>query len=247
MLKKLLVATAVFATAAFASAQPTLTIDDISPGSANPLLTGNNVGFDVFLAGLHGPADSTGGGWLTGGINGTASVGAFRYASDPNGVTVIAGTRDYAPNDDVTMVSRPRNQSAAARFKTGGNGSVNLILPGGYDPGTATPAYDPTHVNTSFANDAGNFSETTDGYIIRCVVDLTGSGIDPADVYAIAGTVPNNGGDTLIATGKVGAGQVGFPDALAPTNTQLWSIFAVPEPASLALLVLGGLVAFRRR
>lgn len=238
MLKKLLVATAVFATAAFASAQPVVTVSDIGPNGAG-LTTGNNVGLDIHVA-LGGAA------WLTGGVNGSASFGAFRYASDPNGVVVLSGTRDFDASDEVTMVSKPRGQTAAGRFKTNGNGQIGTI-PGGYDPGDPFVTTGPTSLNMAFANDAGDFTEINDGYITRVVVDLTGSGIAAGDVYAIAGTTPNNPGDILIATGKAGAGAVGNPDALDPAQTTLWSLFAIPEPASLALLVLGGLAAFRRR
>jgi hypothetical protein len=230
MLKKLLAATAVFAVTAFASAQPVMSVSDIGPNGAG-LTTGNNVGLDINVA-LSGAA------WLTGGIQGTASAGAFRYATDPNGGVVLSGTRDFDASDEVTMVSKPRGQTAAARFKAGGTATI----PGGY---VGPQANGPTSLDVSFFGTPGDFSETTDGYITRVVVDLTGSGIAAGDVYAVAGTTPNNPGDTLIATGLAGAGAVGNPDALA--NTTTWSLFAVPEPASLALLVLGGLAAFRRR
>jgi hypothetical protein len=237
MLKKLLVATAMFAATSVATAvPPTLSVEDIGPNGAG-LLTGNNVGID-FQVSLSGQP------WLTGGFSGTASAGNFAYASDPNGIA-LTGTRDLAPNDEVTMVSKPRGQTAAGRFKTGGNGEIGTI-PGGFTPGPLTTTG--AALNASFANDAGDFTETADGYIMRVVVDLTGSGIAAGDVYAVAGTTPNNPGDTLVATGIAGAGSQGDPsDSDALANTTLWSLFAVPEPASLALLVLGGLAAFRRR
>lgn len=241
-----LIGVAALTGAALATDPPVLTVHDISPGSANPLLSGNNVGLDVLVSGLHGPPDPTGGGWLVGGVSGHASHGSFRYAFDPNDHVVIAGTHAYDPSDQVTMVSRPRGQTQGSRFKTGGNGSANLILPGGYDPGTAFSSTDADFVNVSFAG-ADEFNETTDGYTTRVVVDMTASGIDPLDVYAIAGAAPTHPNDVLIATGKAGAGAVGHPDPLAPENTVLWSLFAVPEPASLALVLVGVLAAIRRR
>jgi hypothetical protein len=227
MLKKLFVTTAVLAVAAVASAQ--VTVSDIGPNGAG-LTSGNNVGLDINVA-------LGGGNWLTSGVSGTASAGSFRYAADANG-PVLTGTRDYDASDEVSMLSRPRAQTAGARFKSAGA----VSLAGGYIGALTSTG---SNIDVAGFQDPLAPVENVDGYIIRVVVDLTGSGIAAGDVYAVAGTTPINGGDTLIATGQAGAGTTINPDALA--NSTLWSLFAVPEPASLALLVLGGLAAFRRR
>jgi hypothetical protein len=136
------------------------------------------------------------------------------------------------------MLSKPRLQTVAGRFKSGGA----VTLAGGFIGALSSTA---SLIDVAGFQDPLAPVESVDGYIVRVVVDLTASGINPADVYAIAGTTPNGGGDILVATGRAGAGTTINPDAL--DNDVLWSLFAVPEPASLALLVLGGLAAFRRR
>jgi hypothetical protein len=227
MLKKLFVTTAVLAATAIASAQ--VTVSDIGPNGAG-LTSGNNVGLDIHVA-------LGGGNWLTTGIAGTTSFGSFRYAADANG-PVLTATRDFDATDEVSMLSKPRLQTAGARFKSGG--AVNLA--GGFIGALSSTA---SLIDVAAFQDPLQPVESVDGYIVRVVVDLTASGINAGDVYAIAGTTPNNAGDILVATGLAGAGTTIEPDAFA--NSVLWSLFAVPEPASLALLVLGGLAAFRRR
>jgi hypothetical protein len=227
MLKKLFVTTAVLAATAIASAHQ-VTIEDIGPMGAG-LTSGNNVGLDIHVA-------LGGANWLTTGIVGTTSFGSFRYAADANG-PVLTGTRDFDATDEVSMLSRPRAQTAGARFEAGGA----VLFAGGYIGPLSSTA---NLIDVAAFQDPFAPVENVDGYIVRVVVDLGGSGITAGDVYAIAGTTPNNAGDILVATGRAAAGTTIGPEDF---NYVFWSLFAVPEPASLALLVLGGLAAFRRR
>jgi hypothetical protein len=217
MLKKFVVSTAILAATSFAVAQPTIDIVDLGGGT-----------FDVNVSSLGG-----GSAWTAGGLAGTTSNGgSFVYAQDPNsGANLIT---EPGSDSNVTFVSLPTGQSAAKRFDDRRAPSIAGKFLGGTGDPTATAG----EVDVAFFASPGTSAAT--GYVARVSV---ASGFAPGDVFATAGAAP--AGTTVLASGSVTSTTDAFTDAAGAAIT--WTVYAIPEPATLALLALGGLAAFRRR
>lgn len=212
----------VIAVTAVAAAQPTLEIVDLGGGS-----------FDVNVADL-GPGASA---WTTAGLYGTATGGAeFVYPTDPNTGENLITQRvpSGTGRTDVTFVSLPTEQTAASRFDIRG---VPAIA-GGYIGQIDQPQEDWVDV-AWFDLPGGPIFET--GYIARVVLDISATGFPDDDVSATAGTAPY--GSTILASGLLAVTTDIFTDASAAEID--WTVYAIPEPATLTLLVLGGLAAVR--
>ena len=221
MLKKFVVSTAVLAATSFAVAQPAINIVDLGGGS-----------FDVQVADLNGGTV-----WTAGGIAGSTSGGAsFVYATDPNGMQTLDNAQGN--NANITFFSLPTGQNANKRF----NGARPVSFAGKYLGGTGAPTADPSAMDIAFF-DAPGGAEGNTGFIARVGLDTSGTGFAAGDIVAAAGAAPN--GTTVLASGVVTSTTDAFTDAGAAQID--WVVYAIPEPATLALLALGGLAAFRRR
>lgn len=221
MLKKLLATTLMAATAswAFAAGGSTASVEAVAGSPAGT--------FTADVSEVVNDATN----WSVGLLQGTTSGGAtFVYEPDPNGGNFATAPDRYASGARwVTFVSLPFGQSKNNRFNdTGEAGLAGAVIT------------DPTSVRVNFF-DAPPVT-SGDGYISRVTIDLSGTGFDQS-LVGVGTTVP--GGATVLASMISQVGTTGDP---APAENQLdWFIYAIPEPASLALLALGGLVAFRRR
>jgi len=182
--------------------------------------------------------------WTVGGLSGgpvDASTAQY-FISDPNDASVpimtAPGTAS-ASTTHTTFVSLPRDAAAAKRF--GANGAADIA--GGYLPPSPTATLDASGANIAYLQ----FPPSADG-------------LDVPDTGAIARvTIEDLVGGREIVISSSGA-PAGFPVLLAeynlasgtkedpaPLATLVFGFYTVPEPASLALLALGGLMAIRRR
>ncbi len=225
MLKKFVVSTAILAASSFAVAQPTIDIVDLGGGS-----------FDMNVSDLGAGATT----WTTSGLAGTAAGGAsFVYSTDPNSGANLAiqDVTNGTGLENVTFVSLPAGQVATKRF----DGRRAPQIAGKFVGGTGPATVDAGEVDVAWFASPGSVEPA--GYVARVVLDISGTGFAAGDVFATAGAAP--GGTTVLASGSATATTDAFTDAGAAAIA--WTVYAIPEPATLALLALGGLAAFRRR
>jgi len=172
--------------------------------------------------------------WTAGGISATAVNGASHlYATDPN----TADNQATAPDTGnggrfVSFVSLPRPQGANARFRNPGAASIA----GAFDPVGAIPTLDAGLFNVAFLEFPPTGTQGS-GFNARITLDISGTGFAAGDL-SLSPT------DSASAISRVLVAQA--TQNFSSPLTEM-TFFIVPEPASLALLVLGGLVAFRRR
>jgi hypothetical protein len=231
MLKKFLAMTAVLASGAAANAVVSLSTSSLGN------LGGDLWGADVLISVSPSTDD-----WTVGGVSGTTTqagvVHNYADAGDPNGPALTNPGGGGTPGNPVCFVNVPQGQFSTKRFGTAGAASiVGAYLPAGPSAvataGTFNVAYAEVPPVTSLDS----------GAIARVVIDLAGSAYaGRSDIYVA--TSPNNPTDIMLATYRVASGTVQDP---APLTEVFFSFWTVPEPSSLALLVLGGLVAWRRR
>jgi hypothetical protein len=231
MLKKFLAMTAVLAGAAAANAAVTLSTSSLGN------MGGDLWGADVLISVAPSSDD-----WTVGGVSGsTTQAGVVHnYADDgdPNGPALTNVGGAGTPGNPVCFVNVPQGQFSTKRF--GAAGAASIV--GGYIPASATATADATTFNVAYA-EVPPVGSLDAGAIARVVIDLAGSAYaGRSDIYVA--TSPNNPSDIMLATYRVASGTVLTP---APLTEIFFSFWTVPEPSSLALLVLGGLVAWRRR
>jgi len=233
---RVIAVTAVLGCASLATAQPPQ-LNVVEFPSGDPAVFVVDVAVDV------GVDDA----WTAAGLSARTFAGAaFRYRYrdeiDPNAPHVPLLTNvepDNVRRDRaITFVNQPRAQTSNSRFRIGGAAA----LAGGYDPPTPYPSADATFVNVAFFREG--IDEITDGYIERVAIDISGTGFSLAQLYLSPTGQPEMPGHLLIVAGETAVATHLFPTPLTIRN---WAVFAVPEPAALALLAVSGLMALRRR
>lgn len=249
MLKRFLAATfAMAATAAFASVTTSVDLLDPSDGGNQP--PAGVIAIDVFV---DASADDV---WTAGGLRGLVTAAgqglnvSIRYAPTDDANTPRAEQlfNPTTANRFSTFLTKPRGRDVAGRYNNAAAG-----IAGRYSPTGPIETATATEVNAAwFASPPEtSTSPSVDGYIARVALNV-------ADVAALPLFEAFHVGAPSAATGPIifqsstDEGSAGTVSA-SFDNPQIsgvdWAVWytLVPEPASLALLALGGLAAFRRR
>ncbi|MEO0475203.1 MAG: PEP-CTERM sorting domain-containing protein [Planctomycetota bacterium] len=217
---------------------PDASINGIAPDT---VVTGSVLGAD------HG----TGGNWTTGGIDqdGTASSNAIaKLAFDPQDGFVytleMTGTQSSTNNDWIGVGFFDSSTTSALS----GNGVAwGLSRPGS----TTTTNRQVAHFNPAGGTgNIGTDDETTSPTTLTIVLDTSdGSGSWDVQWFADGSLTPFATQNDLNATaeGNISAVGVGVPGGAGNSDFTSFSLTVVPEPSSLALLSLGGLLIARRR
>ena len=251
MLKRNLGIAVALGAGAMAYAAPVMSLDIVDPGD---LIAQPPVGvlcLDVLLS-----VSTADGLWTAGGMSATAGNGAtFRYRPQTDGspdldspmLGGLAATRTMF----ATSFTDPRDRGPGdptielARFQEGEAGFA-----GGYSPPTPTLTANASTLNVAWFR-APDGSPPYSGAVARVAVNLP-AGILASDVLLTDGSATPPAGRIAIVVSTPGspaqsAGTVNASQNFPNTAGRDWNLSIVPEPASLVLLVLGGLAAFRRR
>lgn len=237
MLRKFIASSIVLAAAAVANADVSLSVSELSG------LPAGLVGADVLVT-----VAPTADWWTVGGIAGSTNVaGASHvYALDPNTSAPIltAPGGSGTPGPAVSFVNLPRDQFSTKRF--GANGAANIA--GAYLPPAPAPIGTDSEFNVAFLQfpPSTTGADVPDvGAIARVVLDISGVDLGGpiSDVYVGSQQNPN---DVLLASYNVASATKNTPSPLSTLDFGFYAV-VIPEPASLALIALGGLMALRRR
>lgn len=246
MLKRFLATATAMAASSIALAQGTATVDLLNPAETTGTIPANFRVVDIFID------VATTDTWTAAGLRAVTENGATLnyFDADANVPDVQPGLFNVgAANKFVTSLSKPRQRDVNGRFTNAGAAAA-----GAYDPPGSSPVNTASELNVAYFASPPETpgSASVDGYIGRVSVniagvagapdnyDLWGAGpiaSIPAGATVVLRSVPvNQPGGTATATFDVPA-----------LNFSSWAMWYVPEPSSLALLVLGGLAAIRRR
>lgn len=227
MLRKFFATTALLglSSAAFASVSMSVSAVDAS-----------SLGADYWGADVNIATSPSSDDWTVAGITGGTVNGATQnVVLDPNTGAAVQ-TAPGTANQLVTFVSLPRPATANARF------TVAASIAGGFDPVTPVADLDTDSINIAWLEFPPVSTTPDTGAIARIVIHNGGAFAGNA-VY-ISTTGPANPGDVLLGEYRAASGTVDVPSPLASLT---FGFYTVPEPATLALLALGGLAAIRRR
>jgi len=173
--------------------------------------------------------------WTVGGISGApvASGVEQHVVFDPNdGTTITAPGRESPEREFASFVSVPREQFSNKRF--GPNGAAAIA--GGYLAPSDTASYDFHSLNIAFLQfpPSPDGADVPDfGFIARVTLRNfpAQSGFATEDIFVAASPAPG----ILLAEYQVASATRDHP---APLSEFTFGFYAIPEPASLALLIL---------
>jgi hypothetical protein len=197
----------------------------------------NYVTADVFIS-VPDPADW----WTVGGIAGGPLANGLAHwiYNEPNTQAFITAPGNDTPQAEfATFVSLPRDQFSNKRF--GPNGAASVV--GGYSPPAPSAAFGGDFINIAFIE----FPPATDGvrvpdfgFIARVTLEnspaISGFGTD--DIFVAESPAAG----ILLAEYQVASATRLHP---APLSEFTFGFYAIPEPASLVLLLTAGIA--RRR
>jgi hypothetical protein len=243
MLRRFLATAAAVAAASVAMADQVLSIDiynapaDGATVEADPTL----VVVDVLTT------VSAGDSWTAGGMRGVALNGAsLVYALDPN-TQLPTLTNQGTNNRFTTSFSEPRGRDANNRFTNSGAAAAGRYCP----TGPVAEAF-PDQVNVAyFASPPETIgSLTVSGAVFRAAIRLPAGVTDDMVAIWAGNDAPPTHPNIVFRSFCDNASQAGTVGATFDNPAVLggnWGVSYIPEPASLALLALGGLLAARRR
>lgn len=239
MMKKFLAAGLILAAASVASASVTYSLSDVTLDAVNgnyqgpEFQHGTNAWTVDVLVNLNSSDD-----WTAGGLVGTTQAGSSWYYFEPNLAPGPQGS-SAAPGKFATAVTLPKSQFATGRFTS----LSNFAMAGSYKPASPTAVANANEVNVAWLETPPQTTTLdTNGAIVRLTLLHTLTA-DQTGVYF--DSVQRNPNDVLLASIEVASGSV-ETTGLAIVNYSAYAT-VIPEPASLALLALGGLMGLRRR
>ena len=250
MLKRFLVATfAMAASAAFADV--TTSADLLGPEDGGTQPPVGVIAIDVLV---DADADDV---WTAGGLRGDVTAAgqalgvALRYGpgDDPNTPRSEQLFNPGTGNRFVTFLTKPRVRDGAGRYTNAGAG-----IAGRYSPTGALEEATATTINAAwFANPPeGPNSPSADGAVARVSLDVANVIALPDFQGFVVGLPSAATGPIIFQSSTDDGPNTGSVSASFdnPTISGVdWAVWytVVPEPASLALIALGGPAAFRRR
>lgn len=203
-------------------------------------------------------------------INAYTSGASFAVSSADIGETAatVSGVATWGGGATQGSLANLNHRGGATNETTAGNGSYELGIGVGvglennansviytFDLTTATNGWDISQI-TSFASwDTGGGGRSYQGYSVTAkLVDNSIVNVLPAQVYTAGGSVATKVDITNLALTKVKSLTFAdFPNAPSGSfgnvyhEIDIFGTATIPEPASLALLGLSGLVLLRRR
>lgn len=249
MQKKVMFAAITLSTNSIAFGQNVVSVDFLNPSETTGTIPSN---FRIVDIRVDVATTDT---WVAGNIRAIAEHGArFNYQdSDSNtpGMQPILMNPGFE-HRFLTSLSKPRGRNASARFT---NGAVAIA--GSFDPPAPFPVNTPVELNVSYfaLPPETADSPSVDGFVARVSIDINGVDLPPGGedfnlwdagpidlmppgAFVVLRSVPvNDAFGTSMSTFDIQQ-----PNGL---SWAMWMV--VPEPSSLALLVLGAQFIVRRR
>lgn len=181
--------------------------------------------------------------WTVGGIaGGPTSAGLQHHIHfDPNTEPYMTAPGNSTPQAEfATFVSLPRGQFSNARFR-GGRASI----PGAYNPPLPDAVFSLSEINLAFLEfpPPANGDNVPDfGFIARVTLHNTPalSGFATNDIVVSSTPLPG----TLLAEYEVASATRNHP---SPLSTLTFGFYAIPEPATVVMLILVAGLSTRRR